>query len=46
MEKITNLLVTSGRGCVSSNTINILFYLYSNINLIIVGLTKTGEKNY
>ena len=44
MEKITNLLVTGGRGYVGSNTINTLFYLYPNINWIVVGLTKTCEK--
>ena len=44
MEKITNLLVTGGRGYVGSNTINTLFYLYPNINWIVVGLTKICEK--
>ena len=44
MEKITNLLVTGGRGYVGSNTINKLFYLYPNINWIVVGLTEACEK--
>lgn len=44
MNKITNLLVTGGRGYVGSNTINTLFYMYPNIQWIVIGLTSEKEK--
>ena len=40
MENIKNLLITGGAGYIGSNTINTLFYLYPNINFVVVDLKK------